>query len=168
MAEEDRGVVDLSRIEVVIEVPKGSRNKYEIDHDTGEVWLDRLLFTATRYPADYGFIPRTLAEDGDPLDVLVLGDEPTFPGVHMWVRPVASFLMTDEAGPDAKVLCVAAGDPRFEHFKDLEDLPAHLRSEIHHFFEIYKDLEPGKTTDMGRWVDRDATKQLIREAFARH
>lgn len=168
MAVEDAASLDVSRVEVVIEVPKGSRNKYEIDHDSGEVWLDRLLFTATRYPADYGFFPNTLAEDGDPLDVLLLGDEPTFPGVHVWARPVASFLMTDEAGPDAKVMCVPAGDHRWDHLKDLEDLPTHLRSEIHHFFEIYKALEPGKDTDIGRWIDRDATKQLIREAYARH
>ena len=103
---------ELARVEVIVEVPKGSRNKYEIDHDTGEVWLDRLLFTATRYPADYGFLPRTLAEDDDPLDALVLGDEPTFPGCHCWARPVAVFLMADEAGPDAKVLFVPDPDPR--------------------------------------------------------
>ena len=104
-------------IEVVVEIPKGSRNKYEIDHDSGQVWLDRNLFTATQYPADYGFIPDTLAGDGDPLDVLVLLDESTFPGCHIRARPIGVFWMKDEAGPDAKVLCVPAGDPRWEYLQ---------------------------------------------------
>lgn len=135
---------DTSRVEVVVEVPKGSRNKYEIDHSTGEVWLDRLLFTSTRYPADYGFLPYTLGEDSDPLDAMVLGDEPVFPGVHVWARPVAAFLMRDEAGLDAKIFCVHAGDERWEHLQDLADLPPHLKEEIHHFFDVYKALEPDK------------------------
>jgi inorganic pyrophosphatase len=156
--------IDSTRIEVVIEVPKGSRNKYEIDHHTGEVWLDRLLFTATRYPADYGFLPHTLGEDGDPLDALVLGDEPTFPGVHLWARPVAVFLMRDEAGPDAKVLAVPSGDLRWDHLQDLGDLPDHFRSEIHHFFEVYKALEPNKDTDVGTWAGRDEAVRLIEAA----
>ena len=160
-------VSDTDRIEVVIEVPKGSRNKYEVDHDSGEVWLDRLLFTATRYPADYGFVPNTLGEDGDPLDALVLGEEPTFPGVHLWARPVAVFLMRDEAGPDAKLLCVHHGDDRWAHLQDLDDLPVHLRSEIHHFFEIYKDLEPEKDTEVGEWADLATARRLIAESFER-
>lgn len=155
------------RVEVVIEVPKGSRNKYEIDHATREVWLDRLLFTATRYPADYGFLPDTLGEDSDPLDAMVLGDEPVFPGVHVWARPVAAFLMRDEAGPDAKIFCVHAEDERWEHLRDLADLPPHLKAEIHHFFEVYKALEPGKDTEVGEWVGLEEAQRLIEDAWAR-
>ncbi|MFZ4586143.1 MAG: inorganic diphosphatase, partial [Acidimicrobiia bacterium] len=103
--------------ELIVEIPKGSRNKYEMDHDSGEIWLDRPLFTATVYPADYGFFPHTLADDGDPLDGLVLLDEPTFPGCHLRVRPVGVFSMRDEAGDDEKVLCVLAGDPRTEQIR---------------------------------------------------
>ena len=159
---------DATRVEVVVEVPKGSRNKYEIDHDTGEIWLDRLLFTATRYPADYGFLPGTLGEDTDPLDAMVLGDEPVFPGVHVWARPVAAFLMSDEAGPDAKILCVPVDDERWDHLRDIDDLSSHLRAEIHHFFEVYKTLEPGKGTEVSEWVDAAEARRLIEEAWARH
>lgn len=153
------------KVEVVIEVPKGSRNKYEMDHESDEVWLDRLLFTATRYPADYGFLPRTLGEDGDPLDVLVLLDEPTFPGCHLWARPIGVFLMRDEKGPDAKILAVPWGDPRWEHLADIDDLSSHLRAEIHHFFEVYKELEPGKATDVGEWAGVDVASLIIKHAY---
>jgi len=139
------------RIEVVVEITRGSRNKYEIDHETGHVWLDRRLFTATQYPADYGFVPNTLAEDGDPLDILVLLDEPTFPGCHLWARPVGVFWMRDEGGPDAKVLCVPAQDHRWDRFQDLSDMEEHLLDEIGHFFDVYKELEPGKGTDTRGW-----------------
>src|SRR3954466_9004727 len=133
-------------IEVVVEIPKGSRNKYEMDHDTGVIFLDRMLFTATQYPADYGFVPDTLAEDGDPLDAMVILEEPTFPGCHLRARPVAVFWMSDEKGPDAKLLCVVASDPRFAKMEDMEDLPEYLLAEIGHFFDVYKQLEPGKGT----------------------
>ena len=126
------------------EIPKGTRNKYEAD-EQGTIWLDRLLFTATRYPEDYGYVPETLAEDGDPLDALVLLEEPTFPGCHIHARPVGVFLMRDEEGVDAKVLCVPASDPRSNHVTELNDVPEQTR-EIAHFFGIYKDLEPGKAT----------------------
>lgn len=160
---------DLDRgwIEVVIEIPKGSRNKYEIDHETGEVWLDRHLFTATSYPADYGFVPDTLAEDGDPLDVLVLLDASTLPGCHVRARPLAVFWMEDEAGPDAKVLAVPFGDPRWEHLQDLSDVPPHLLSEISHFFEVYKALEPHKRTDVGRWGSNEEAWEAVRDSKAR-
>ena len=158
---------DPSRVEVIVEVPKGSRNKYEVDHATGKVWLDRLLFTATRYPADYGFLPDTLGEDDDPLDAMVLGDEPVFPGVHVWARPVAAFLMRDEAGPDAKIFCVPADDHRWDRFQDLDDLPTHLREEIHHFFEVYEALEPEKESEVGEWVDLAEAQRLIKDAWAR-
>ncbi len=159
---------DASRVEVVIEIPKGSRNKYEIEHSTGEVWLDRLLFTATRYPADYGFLPHTLGEDDDPLDAMVLGDEPVFPGVHLWGRPVGAFLMSDEDGPDAKIFCVHADDPRWEHLQDLADLSPHLKAEIHHFFEVYEALEPNKNSEVGEWVGVADAQRLIKDAWARH
>ena len=155
-------------IEVVVEITKGSRNKYEMDHESGEIWLDRMLFTATQYPADYGFVPKTLAEDGDPLDVLVLLDEPTFPGCHILARPVGVFWMQDEKGPDAKVLCVPATDPRWEHVTGLDDLPRFLLDEIGHFFDVYKQLEPGKGTETRGWEGVDAAHGAIDDARRRH
>lgn len=140
-------------IDVVIEIPKGSRNKYEYDHDRHLIRLDRRLFTATVYPADYGFVPETLSEDGDPLDALVLLDDPTFPGCWITARPVGVFWMTDDAGPDAKLLCVPADDPRWEQVADLDGLPAHLTDEIQHFFDVYKALEPHKYSDVRGWED---------------
>jgi inorganic pyrophosphatase len=154
-------------VEVVIEIPMGSRNKYEMDHETGRIRLDRMLFTATRYPLDYGFIEGTLAEDGDPLDVLVMLDEPTFPGCRALARPVAVFWMHDEHGPDAKILTVPARDPRSAGIRDLADVPAHLTAEIGHFFDIYKELEPGKSTDVRGWQDRATAEQVVKEAFTR-
>ena len=115
--------MDERTIEVVIEIPKGSRNKYEFDHERHVMRLDRRLFTATVYPADYGFVPDTLAEDGDPLDVLVLLAEPTFPGCHIDVRPLGVFWMRDEKGPDAKVIAVVAGDPDYEKVRELATCP---------------------------------------------
>jgi len=158
---------DREWVEVIVEIPKGSRNKYEIDHDTGELWLDRHLFTATTYPADYGFVPDTLAEDGDPLDILVLLDEPTVPGCHIRPRPIGVFWMTDEKGPDAKVLAVPAGDPRWDGLHDLKDAPPHLLAEISHFFEVYKALEPAKSTDVGRWAGCDEAWAEIAAARTR-
>lgn len=155
-------------IEVVVEIPKGSRNKYEMDHDTGVVWLDRKLFTATQYPADYGFVPHTLAEDGDPLDVLVLLDEPTFPGCHIRARPVAVFWMRDEKGPDAKVLCVPATDARWSSCTDMDSLPEHLVDEIGHFFEVYKELEPEKGTETRGWEGRAAAEAAVEDARRRY
>ncbi|MFZ4515239.1 MAG: inorganic diphosphatase [Acidimicrobiia bacterium] len=155
-------------IDIVVEIPKGSRNKYELDHATGKVWLDRMLFTATIYPADYGFVPNTLSEDGDPLDALVLLDEPTFPGCHIKARAVGVFWMVDEAGPDAKVLCVPATDPRWADVNDLEDVPLFLRNEIEHFFEVYKDLEPGKGVHVDGWQPRASAEKAINDAFARY
>ena len=155
-------------IEVIVEIPKGSRNKYEIDHDTGEMWLDRMLFTATQYPADYGFVPHTLAEDGDPLDILVLLDEPTFPGCHIHARPVAVFWMEDEKGRDAKVLCVPSTDPRWERINDIDDLPPHLLEEIGHFFDVYKMLEPGKSTNTAGWEGRSSAEWAVDDARDRY
>ena len=154
-------------VEVIVEIPRGSRNKYEIDHETGAVWLDRLLFTATQYPADYGFFPGTLGEDGDPLDAMIILDESTFPGCHILVRPVAVFFMEDEAGRDAKVLCVPATDPRWAGMCDREDLPAHLLDEIGHFFEVYKALEPEKGTHTMGWHSAAIAEAVVTEAQVR-
>ena len=154
-------------VDVVIEIPQGSRNKYEMDHTTGRIRLDRMLFTSTVYPLDYGYIDNTLAEDGDPLDALVWLDEPTFPGCLVTVRPVAVFWMTDEKGPDAKVLTVPAADPRRGGVRDLADVPPYLTAEIGHFFDIYKELEPGKSADVRGWMDRAEAERLIKEAQLR-
>jgi inorganic pyrophosphatase len=156
------------QVDVVVEIPKGSRNKYEIDHDTGKVWLDRQLFTATVYPADYGFVDATLAEDGDPLDAMVLLDEPTYPGVHIMARPIGVFWMRDEKGPDAKLLCVPAKDPRWSGVSDLRDLRSHRLDEIGHFFEVYKALEPNKFTEVGTWEGFDAACAAVEDARARY
>jgi inorganic pyrophosphatase len=140
--------------DVTIEIPMGSRNKYEVDHGTGRLRLDRMLFTSTRYPHDYGFVEGTLGEDGDPLDALVLLEEPTFPGCLIRSRAIGMFRMRDEAGGDDKVLCIPAGDPRMAHIQDLEDVSEFDRLEIQHFFEVYKDLEPGKSVEGATWCGR--------------
>ena len=154
-------------VAVFIEIPKGSRNKYEIDHATNTVWLDRMLFTATVYPADYGFVEDTLAEDGDALDALVLLDEPTFPGCRIRARTVAVFAMSDEKGRDVKVLCVPATDPRWSHIQDLSNIPAFQLDEIAHFFEVYKAIEPGKGAIVEGWRDREAAAGEVESARAR-
>jgi len=159
--------LDAGAVEVVIEVPRGSRNKYEFDHDRHVLHLDRRLFSATVYPADYGFVPETLAEDGDPLDALVLLEEPVFPGCWVRARPIGIFWMEDEKGPDAKVICVPLGDPRWDQVRDLGDMPAHLRSEIHHFFDVYKALEPGKSTSTTGFEGREAALGEIAASRAR-
>jgi inorganic pyrophosphatase len=138
--------------EVIIEIPKGQRNKYEMDHHTGRIRLDRMLFTSTRYPADYGFIEDTLADDEDPLDALVLLEEPTFPGCQIRCRAIGMFRMRDEKGPDDKVLCVVATDPRMSHLRDISDVPEFDQLEIAHFFEVYKALEPDKVVEASTWV----------------
>jgi inorganic pyrophosphatase len=148
-------------VEVVIEIPKGQRNKYEVDHHSGRIRLDRMLFTSTRYPADYGFIEDTLGGDGDPLDALVLLEEPTFPGCLITARVIGMFEMTDENGDDAKILCVPAGDPRMEHLSDIHHVPEFDRLEIQHFFEVYKDLEPGKSVEGIKWADRAAAEAEV-------
>jgi inorganic pyrophosphatase len=138
-------------VDVIVEIPKGSRNKYEFDQQLGRIRLDRMLFSSTGYPSDYGFVPDTLAEDGDPMDALVLLDEPTFPGCLVRARVIAVFWMRDEEGPDAKLLCVPADDPRHLHLQELEDVPWYVITEIWHFFDIYKALEPGKSSETRGW-----------------
>ncbi|HET6634063.1 MAG TPA: inorganic diphosphatase [Streptomyces sp.] len=153
--------------DVVIEIPKGSRNKYEVDHETGRIRLDRHLFTSTVYPADYGFVDGTLGEDGDPLDALVLLDEPTFPGCYIACRTIGMFRMTDEAGGDDKLLCVPADDPRMAHLKDIQDVSDFDLMEIKHFFEVYKDLEPGKSVEGADWVGRAEAEAEVEASVKR-
>ena len=147
--------------DVTIEIPKGQRNKYEVDHTIGRIRLDRMLFTSTRYPHDYGFIEGTLGEDGDPLDALVILEEPTFPGCLIKCRAIGMFHMRDEAGGDDKVLCIPAGDPRRNHIQDLTDVSTFDLLEIQHFFETYKDLEPGKSVEGAHWADRAEAEREI-------
>ena len=153
--------------DVTIEIPKGGKNKYEVDHESGRIRLDRTLFTSTAYPADYGFIEGTLGQDGDPLDALVLVSEPTFPGCLIKCRAIAMFRMADEAGGDDKVLCVPAGDPRLEHLRDIHHVPEFDRLEIQHFFEVYKDLEPGKSVEGADWVGRVEAEKEVLASFER-
>jgi inorganic pyrophosphatase len=153
--------------DVVIEIPAGSRNKYEIDHNSGKIRLDRMLFTSTRYPYDYGFVENTLSLDGDPLDALVMLDEPTFPGCVVSCRVIGMLRMTDEKGGDDKLLCVAAGDIRKDYLTDISDLPTFELEEIKHFFEVYKSLEPNKSVHGGDWVNQGAAEQEINNSIAR-
>ena len=153
--------------DVTVEIPKGERNKYEVDHDTHRIRLDRTLFTSTQYPADYGFIDHTLGLDTDPLDALVLLPSPTFPGCLIRCRAIGMFRMTDEAGGDDKVLCVPAADPRLEHLRDINHVSKFDRLEIQHFFEVYKDLEPGKSVEGANWVGRHDAEAEVRASFQR-
>jgi inorganic pyrophosphatase len=157
----------MAEYDVVIEIPKGSRNKYEVDHETGRVYLDRVLFTSFVYPTDYGFFENTLGDDGDPLDALVLLEYPVFPGVGVKVRPVAVLNMSDEAGGDAKIIAVPYKDPRWQHIQDVNDIPEQTRKEIEHFFARYKDLEPGKFVTIEGWGDAAEADALIQKAIAK-
>jgi inorganic pyrophosphatase len=154
-------------IDVVVEIPKGSRNKYEFDHSAGVMRLDRRLFSATTYPADYGFIPHTLAEDGDPLDALVILEDATFSGCWVKARPLGVFFMEDERGKDAKIICVLHGDPLWESVEDVEQLPAQMLAEIRHFFDVYKMLEPNKRASTIGYGGRDAALEEIEAAYRR-
>lgn len=155
------------QFDVTIEIPKGQRNKYEVDHETGRVRLDRYLYTPMAYPTDYGFIEDTLGDDSDPLDALVLLPQPVFPGVLVAARPVGMFRMVDEHGGDDKVLCVPAGDPRWDHVQDIGDVPAFELDAIKHFFVHYKDLEPGKFVKAADWVDRAEAEAEVQRSVER-
>ena len=152
-------------ITVIIEIPKGSRNKYEIDHDTEAIWLDRYLFTSTQYPAEYGSVPHTLSDDGDPIDAFVLLEESTFPGCHIRSRVIGMIEMTDEAGGDEKLLCVPSSDPRWESVQDITDVDAHILDEIAHFLKVYKALEPNKHVIIGEWLNADRARIAIHQAL---
>ena len=149
-----------------VEIPKGSRNKYEWDSESGAIMLDRFLFSSMVYPTDYGFIPDTCALDGDPLDAMVCVSEPTFPGCVIPVKPIALFRMEDDKGVDDKVLCVPLQDPAWNTLETLEDLPKSLRDEIGHFFSVYKDLEQ-KTVKVDGWYTREDALHEIEEARGR-
>ncbi|MFC5047176.1 inorganic diphosphatase [Aquimarina hainanensis] len=152
--------------DVLIEIPKGSRNKYEYDFDMKKIRYDRMIFSSMMYPADYGFIPETLALDGDPLDVLVLVTEPTFPGCVIEVKPIGVFHMADEKGPDEKIICVPISDPIANRISDINELNPHLIQEIEHFFQVYKDLEK-KKVDVGDWGNVTEAKDIIKACVKR-
>jgi len=158
---------DRLKIEVFIEIPKGTRNKYEYDKSRGIIRFDRMLFSAVHYPSDYGFVPETLALDGDPLDALVLVWEKTFPGCVIDAIPVGLFMMHDEKGPDEKLLCVPLYDPLWNNVSRLSDVPPHLLKEIEHFFSIYKDLEQ-KSVRVEGWRDREEAEKAVEEARRRY
>ena len=149
-----------AELHVIVEIPKGSRNKYEFDHDTGAIKLDRFLFSSVVYPTDYGFFPDTLSQDTDPLDAMICVSEPTFPGCLIEVKAIALFRMEDEMGIDDKVLCVPCQDPTWNKLETLEDLSPQLRDEIAHFFSIYKDLEQKKVTVDGWYSREDALAEI--------
>ncbi len=149
-----------------VEIPKGSRNKYEWDEELQAIKLDRFLFSTVAYPTDYGFIPDTHGEDGDPLDAMVCVSEPTFPGCVIPVKVIALFKMSDDKGVDDKVVCVPLEDPNWNHMQSLEDLPSSLTREIAHFFEIYKQPE-GKEVIVDGWYDRAEALEVIAEARER-
>lgn len=148
---------------VVIEIPNGSRNKYEIDKETGRIRLDRVLHTAQQYPFDYGFIPQTLCDDGDALDVVLLTTQPLFPGILVHARPVGVLPMVDGGEEDEKILAVPASDPRYKHTQDLKDVNPHTLKEIAHFFITYKQLQ-GKEVSVDEWKDRKAAEAAFERA----
>lgn len=153
-------------LDVTIEIPRGSRVKYEIDHETGRIRLDRVLFTSMQYPTHYGYFEDTLGEDGDPLDAMIIMDVDIMPGVIVEARPIAVFNMTDEAGGDAKVLCVSV-DKRYDEIQGLEDVNEFKQKEIQHFFERYKDLEPNKWVKVDEWGDAAEAQRILDEAIVR-
>ncbi len=152
----------FSTVEAIVEIPRGSRNKYEIDHITGTIRLDRVLFSSVHYPTDYGFISNTKGSDGDPLDVLVLVEEPTFPGCRVQIRPVGVLIMRDEKGLDEKILGVPLADPRFDGIEDISQVQKHWLIEIENFFNTYKLLEK-KETRVEEWKDSNAAKAVLKK-----
>jgi inorganic pyrophosphatase len=158
---------DVTTFDVLIEIPKGSRNKYEFDFDLQKIRFDRMLFSSMMYPGDYGFVPQTLALDKDPLDVLVLGHQPTYPMTVVEVRPIGVFHMADEKGPDEKIICVPVSDPIWNNKKDLSDLNPHRLKEIEHFFQVYKDLEE-KKVDVGGWGDAQEAREIYVKCLKRY
>jgi inorganic pyrophosphatase len=151
-------------ITAVVEIPAGSRNKYELDKDSGLIRLDRVLYSAVHYPGDYGFIPRTLAEDGDPCDVLVLLNEPTFPGCQIDTRPIGVLRLLDRGEPDDKILAVPCHDPFYGEYFDIADIPQHYLREVEHFFGIYKDLE-GKRMEVIGWEKSEPAAQAVMDGI---
>jgi inorganic pyrophosphatase len=158
---------DIDAVDVLIETPKGSRKKYEYDHEHHRMRLDRRLASSTLYPADYGFVPHTEGNDGEALDALVLADDPTAPGTMVSVRPVGVFWIKTDAGPEAKIIAVPHGDPAWFDIEDVDDVPTYLRAEIENFFEVYKLLEPSENPTSGGFEGRDVAQREIVEARSR-
>lgn len=156
-----------SVVRTLVEIPKGSCNKYEMDEDTGLIRLDRNLSTSNVYPGDYGFIPGTLSEDGDPLDVLIAVNEPTFPGCLIDARVIGVFFMVDDGDKDEKVVAVPNRDPHFAEIEDISQMPAHFRRHVEHFFMTYKALENGRVTNEG-WGDRAVAESIVDESIQRY
>lgn len=156
------GVPDV--IQAIVEIPRGSRNKYELHKETGAIKLDRVLYSAVHYPGDYGLIPQTYYDDGDPLDILVMTNSPTFPGCIVEVRPIGMFRMLDRGEMDDKILAVLHADPFFADYHDFTDVPAHFLKEVTHFFSVYKDLE-GVRTDPQGWHNAAEAKERIIHAM---
>ena len=156
------------RLNMIVEIPRGSRNKYEIHKESGLIRLDRLLYSAVYYPGDYGFVPRTLAADGDPLDLVCMVTEPTFPGCLIEVRPLGLFMMEDEKGTDEKILVVPCRDPLYADYHELEDVPRHFLREFEHFFTIYKDLEDQKRSKVQGWRGRQEVEVVVTASIRRY
>lgn len=152
----------FAQIKVIVEIPRGSRNKYEYDHQRHTIYLDRVLYSSVHYPTDYGFVPGTKAADGDPLDALIIVEEPTFPGCHMQIRPIGVLLMRDEAGIDEKILGVPVADPRFDEIEELEDMEGHWLREIENFFDTYKLLEKKESYVEG-WRGTEEAQSVLRK-----
>ncbi len=157
-------------INVVVEIPRGSNIKYEIDDETGALFVDRKLFTAMFYPCNYGFVPQTREKDGDPVDVLVLGNDPVVPSSVIRANPVGVLITADEEGEDSKIVAVPISkvDPSFADVKDIETVPQYIRDQIKHFFEHYKELEKGKYVKVKSWENRESAKKKISEALERY
>ena len=154
-------------VNVIVEIPKGSTNKYEYDKKNNLIRLDRVLFSPVYYPGDYGFIPKTLSEDNDPLDAIIILDKPTYPGVLVEARPIGVLMMEDNGENDEKILCVIKGDPRFNKVNDIKDANEHELKAIAHFFEVYKKLE-NKVTKIQGWKDSGEAYKIISEAIERY
>jgi inorganic pyrophosphatase len=156
--------VTVIELTCVVEIPKGSRNKYEYDPILGGVKLDRFVSASVVYPTDYGFVPETLAPDGDPLDVLVCVSEPTFPGCIVPAKIIGELRMADEKGNDPHLVVVPCSDPGWNHLDEVAEMPAQLRAEIEHFFTVYKDLDPDRHSEVEGWADRAAGLATLEEA----
>ena len=156
--------VTATDFSAVIEIPKGSHCKYELDKYTGLLRLDRVLYTSTHYPANYGFIPRTFADDGDPLDVLVLCNEPIHPMTLVRVYPIGAMRMLDDGHIDDKIIAIPFSDPSYNNIRSIDELPAHVFDEIMHFFKVYKQLE-NKQTDVKELYDRETAEKIVAEAI---
>jgi len=154
-------------VTAVVEIPRGSRNKYELDKASGQFRLDRVLFSAVHYPGDYGFIPRTLHEDNDPLDIIVIINEPTFPGCQIDCRPLGVLKLLDRGEPDDKIVAVPSNDPFYHEYFDIADISQHYLKEVEHFFHIYKDLE-GRRVEIVGWEKSEAAMSVIQDSIDRY